>query len=95
MKIVRNKTGRPLRVPLPGRKTLHLGPAQTAEVSDRALEHARLQKLVEDGSIEIVGEGERGAVAARPTRTASRNRSGADREIAEARRRLVCSGAIG
>ena len=59
MKVIQNKTTRPLRVPLPGGKTLHLGPAQTAQISEKATEHAGLQKFVADGSIEILGEGER------------------------------------
>lgn len=59
MKEIRNKTKRPIKVPLPGGKTLFLGPANVAQIADRALEHERVKELVADGSIEVVGEGER------------------------------------
>jgi hypothetical protein len=59
MKEIRNKTNRPLRIPLPGGKTLHLGPSMVAQITDKATEHEGLQELIEEGSIEIVGEGER------------------------------------
>lgn len=56
MKIIRNATQRPLRVPLPRGKFLHLGPKQTGKVSGD-LEHPPLKKLIEAGEIEVVGEG--------------------------------------
>jgi hypothetical protein len=56
---IQNKTSRPIRVPLPGGKTLHLGPAQSAQIADNAAEHSGIQKLVADGVIEILGEGEK------------------------------------
>jgi hypothetical protein len=59
MKEIRNKTSRPLRVSLPGGKTLHLGPAQVAQIADKAADHPGMQKLIKDGSIEILGDGER------------------------------------
>lgn len=59
MKEILNKTARPLRVPLPHGKVLHLGPRTVAQISDSAAELASVQKLIEDGAIEIVGEGER------------------------------------
>ena len=59
MKEIRNKTQRPMRIPLPGGKTLFLGPAQVAQIADSAAEHPGVEKLVEDGSIEILGKGER------------------------------------
>jgi hypothetical protein len=55
MQTIRNKTARPLRVPLPGGKTLHLNPGGTGQVSDKALEHATVKKLVEEDAIELVG----------------------------------------
>ena len=58
MKTVRNKTTRPIRVPLPGGKVLHLGPAKDAQIGDSAAEHAGLLKLVKAGSLEILGDGE-------------------------------------
>jgi len=58
MKTIRNKTAAPLRVPLPGGKTLHLAPSKTGQVADKAVEHPGMRKLLEDGKIEIVGEGD-------------------------------------
>ena len=59
MKEIRNKTPRPLRIQLPGGKILHLGPSQVAQIADNAAEDPAVQKLVEEGSIELLGEGER------------------------------------
>ena len=59
MKEIRNKTTKPVRVPLPRGKTLHLGPSQVAQVADRATDMKAIQKLIADGQIEIVGDGER------------------------------------
>ena len=64
MKTIRNKTPRPLRVPLPGGKVLHLGPGKTGQVSDKALERPALRKLHEADEIEIVnGDGPTQAAA--------------------------------
>ena len=52
-----NKTKRPLRIPLPGGKKLHLGPGKTGKASDKAAEHPPLKKLIEEGQVEIVGTG--------------------------------------
>lgn len=57
MRELRNKTSRPLRIPLPGGKSLFVGPAMVAQIADNAVEHASVKKLVEDGSIEILGSG--------------------------------------
>lgn len=56
---IQNKSSRPVRISLPGGKTLHLGPAQSAQIADNAAEHPGIQKLVADGVIEILGEGEK------------------------------------
>jgi hypothetical protein len=55
MKTIRNKTVKPLRIALPGGKTLHLGPGKSGQVSDKALERAATRKLLKAGEIEIVG----------------------------------------
>ena len=57
MKIIVNKTGRPLRVPLPGGKVLHLGPRASGQIADNASDHVALRKLIEAGTLEIRGEG--------------------------------------
>ena len=56
MPAVTNKTHRPLSVPLPGGKTLHLGPGKTGQISARAADDARLKKRVDAGEIEIVDD---------------------------------------
>ena len=55
MQTIRNKTGRPIQVHLFGGKTLHLGPRKTGEISDQTAELPSFRKLVEDGTLEVVG----------------------------------------
>lgn len=50
-----NKTKKAVSVPLLRGKTVFLGPGQTGQVAPKALENPKLQALVEDGTIEIVG----------------------------------------
>ena len=54
---IRNKTPRPLRVPLPNGRTLHLGPLQEGQIGAHAVDHEPLRKLVEAGEIEVLGGG--------------------------------------
>ena len=56
MAAVTNKTGKPLGIPLPRGRTLHLGPRKTGQISSHDLEHPALKKLVDAGTIEIVAE---------------------------------------
>jgi hypothetical protein len=58
MRTIVNKTGLPVRVPLPGGKVLHLGPKKSGQVADAAADHAGLRKLVDAGTIELQGEGD-------------------------------------
>ena len=62
MKTISNKTRRPLSVPLPRNKTLHLGPGKTGQIASEAADHPPLKKMVEAGEIEILGEGHVNAV---------------------------------
>ena len=57
MATISNKTGRPLRVPLPRGKVLHLGPRMSGEIAPSAVTHPSLAAMVEAGTIEIVAEG--------------------------------------
>jgi hypothetical protein len=57
MKVIRNLTRQPLRVPLGGGKVLHLGPGKTGEVAPSATERPAFIRLVEEKRIEIVDEG--------------------------------------
>jgi hypothetical protein len=54
---VRNKTQKPLSVPLPRGKVMHLGPLKTGEIASDDVEHAGVKALIESGAIEIVGQG--------------------------------------
>jgi hypothetical protein len=56
MKIVQNKTTRPLSIPLPRGKKLHLGPGKSGQIVSTAAEHPALKQLVEAGEIEILDE---------------------------------------
>jgi hypothetical protein len=57
MKTIKNQTNRPLRVPLPRGKFLHLGPAKSGQIATAAAEHPGLKKLIEAGEIELFDEG--------------------------------------
>ena len=57
MKTVKNNTQRPLRVPLPRGKAVHLGPGKSGQITTEAAEHPGLKKLVEAGEIEVLDEG--------------------------------------
>ena len=57
MKTVRNTTHRPLRVHLSRGKTLHLGPRKEGQISAHDVDAAGVQRLVEAGELEIVGDG--------------------------------------
>ena len=74
MATVTNKTRRPLRVPLPGGKTLHLGPGKSGQISSKNAEHAGVKKLVEDSAIEIIEDDAR--------HTQGRGNAGTDRPSA-------------
>ena len=63
MKHVRNTTRLPLRVPLAGGKTLFLAPRGTGQVSDDAVERAAFKKLLEAGSVEVIGDGQGGSAS--------------------------------
>lgn len=56
MKTIVNKTRRPLRVPLPQGRTLHLGPNQNGQIAPHAADHPPLKRLLEAGEIEILEE---------------------------------------
>jgi len=53
MKSITNKTQKPLSIPLPRGKTLHLGPGKTGQISSEAAEHPPLTKLVQAGEIDV------------------------------------------
>lgn len=57
MKSVKNTAKRPLVVPLPQGKKLHLAPNQTGQISAHDIDHPPLAKMVEAGQLEILGDG--------------------------------------
>ncbi|HMB53421.1 MAG TPA: hypothetical protein VKU40_08895 [Thermoanaerobaculia bacterium] len=63
MKTVRNKTMKPLAVPLPGGKTLHLGPGKTGEIATQAADHPPLVRLVEAKELEVFDDRQAGGAA--------------------------------
>jgi hypothetical protein len=65
MRTIKNLTGAPLRVSLPGGKTLHVGPGQSAAIRDAAAEHPGLKKLCESGVLELSAAGPASAGASR------------------------------
>ena len=52
-----NKTKRPLRIPLPGGKRLHLAPGKTGQISPKSADHPPLKMLIEQGEVELLGGG--------------------------------------
>ena len=54
MKSLVNNTPKPIRLRLPGGKTLFLGGLRQATVRDEALEHPPVKKLIEAGTLEVV-----------------------------------------
>lgn len=54
---IKNCTKKPLSLPLPGGKKLFLGPGKTGQVTPKALEFKPLQKLIDSGEVETIGEG--------------------------------------
>jgi hypothetical protein len=57
MKTIVNKSTRPLRVPLPGGKVLHLGPGKSGQIADGASEHPALRKLIDAGTLQLADGG--------------------------------------
>ena len=54
MRVVVNKTSRPLKIHLPQGKTLHLGPRKEGQVTAQALESPGVKRLVEAGDLAVV-----------------------------------------
>ncbi len=52
-----NKTKRPLRIPLPGGKKLHLNPGGKGQIAAAAADHPPLKELVDAGEVELVNTG--------------------------------------
>ena len=59
MKTIVNRSKGPVRILLPANKTLFLGPGRSGQISDEAVTRPSVQKLIQSGAIEVIGEGER------------------------------------
>jgi hypothetical protein len=57
MRVVVNKTSKPLKIRLPQGKTLHLGPRKEGQVTPQALESPGVKRLVESGELAILDYG--------------------------------------
>lgn len=57
MKTIINKTQKPLSIPLPRGKILHLGPGKVGQIASSAADHPQVKKLIEGGQIEVLSEG--------------------------------------
>jgi len=55
MVTIKNKTLKPLTIPLPGGKKLRLGPLKVGEIAPKAVDHPPVQKLIEAGEVEVSG----------------------------------------
>jgi hypothetical protein len=58
VKSVKNLTGLPLRITLPGGKVLHLGPRKTAGITAAAVDHHTVKDLIKAKKIEILDDDE-------------------------------------
>lgn len=88
MPTIENKTPKPLRVPLPRGKVLHLGPRMTGQITPGAADHPPLAALVAAGTLELVahalppaqaGGGQHGGAARYGHASASGTRRTGDR----------------
>jgi hypothetical protein len=50
---IKNKTSRPIRVPLPAGKRLFLPPGGVGQITPKAAEHPPVQALVDAGDLEL------------------------------------------
>ena len=54
MRTIRNKSRKPLVVPLPRGKSLHLGPGKTGQISFQAADHPPVRRMIAEGDLELV-----------------------------------------
>lgn len=52
---IKNKTSRPIRVPLPAGKRLFLVPGGVGQITPKAAEHPPVKQLIDAGDLEIQG----------------------------------------
>jgi len=54
---ITNKTTKPLRITLPGGKTLFLSPGKSGQITRKAAERPAVVKMVEAGDVELSEDG--------------------------------------
>lgn len=77
MKTITNKSHKPLKVPLPGGKFLHLGPLKSGQIADGAADSPGLQRLIDAGEIELLADG------AEPSGAGGRGKSGSGKTASQ------------
>lgn len=55
METVKNRAKKPLRIPLPRGKFLHLGLGLVGQITDEARNHAPVKALIDAGELEVLG----------------------------------------
>jgi hypothetical protein len=71
-----NKTKRPIAIKLPGGKVLRLGPGNTGQITAKAAEHPPVKKLLEEGVIEVSGDGGRHGTSGANSQSATSSAQG-------------------
>lgn len=56
MDTIKNRAKKPLRVPLPRGRSLHLGLGKAGQITAEAKNYPPLKKLIEAGELEVLGE---------------------------------------
>lgn len=54
---IRNKTPRPIQVPLSQGSVLRLGPRMVGQISDKDIDSEDVQKMIAEGVIEVADDG--------------------------------------
>ena len=76
MKTVLNKTHRPLKIKLSQGKVLHLGPNKEGQIAPKDSERESIQKMIEAGELEIIGDGHKATTSSGTTYSAHPDQQG-------------------
>jgi hypothetical protein len=56
MKTLINKSHKPIRIPLPGGRTLFLGPGKSGQIADRHAALPAVARLIDEGTVVLADE---------------------------------------
>ncbi len=56
MRTIRNNSRKPLVVPLPRGKSLHLPPGKSGQISFQAADHPPVRRMIAEGDLELLGD---------------------------------------